>query len=98
MALTAGKGGSRKTERWLSPPGLEALKGRNIHTSVRLFSLQRKTTPSPFEGKGVVALFRNQELLFPVVPDVLDIVVIFHGVDELLHPKPSVSWVFTEKS
>ena len=23
--------------------------------------------------------------LFPVVPDVLDIVVIFHGVDELLH-------------
>ena len=31
-------------------------------------------------------------LLFPVVPDVLDIVVIFHGVDELLHPKPSVSW------
>ena len=24
-------------------------------------------------------------LLFPVVPDVLDIVVIFHGVDELLH-------------
>ena len=26
------------------------------------------------------------------MPDVLDIVVIFHGVDELLHPKPSVSW------
>ena len=25
------------------------------------------------------------KLLFPVVPDVLDIVVIFHGVDELLH-------------
>ena len=26
-----------------------------------------------------------QELLLPVVPDVLHIVIIFHGVDELLH-------------
>ena len=25
------------------------------------------------------------KLLFPVVPDVLDIVIIFHDVDELLH-------------
>ena len=25
------------------------------------------------------------KLLFPVVPDVLDVIVIFHGVDELLH-------------
>ena len=24
-------------------------------------------------------------LLFPVVPDVLHVVIIFHGVDELLH-------------
>jgi len=30
-------------------------------------------------------------LLFPVVPDVLHIVVIFHDVDELFHSKPSVS-------
>ena len=30
-------------------------------------------------------------LLFPVVPDVLDIVIIFHDVDELFHSKPSVS-------
>ena len=34
-----------------------------------------------------------KELLFPVVPDVLDIIVVFHGVDELFHPKPSVSGV-----
>lgn len=34
VALAAGKGGSRKTERWLPPPGLSALKRRNIqHTS-----------------------------------------------------------------
>jgi hypothetical protein len=31
------------------------------------------------------------ELLFPVVPDVLDIVIFFHDVDELFHSKPSVS-------
>ena len=31
VALTAGKGGSRKTEQWLSPPGLAALKGWNNH-------------------------------------------------------------------
>ena len=30
-------------------------------------------------------MHRNANLLFPVVPDVLDVVVIFHGVDELLH-------------
>ena len=36
-------------------------------------------------------LQRNDFLLFPVVPDVLDIVIIFHDVDELFHPKPSVS-------
>ena len=30
-------------------------------------------------------LHRNANLLFPVVPDVLNVVVIFHGVDELLH-------------
>ena len=29
--------------------------------------------------------------LFPVVPDILYIVVIFHDVDELFHSKPSVS-------
>jgi hypothetical protein len=32
-----------------------------------------------------------QLFLLPVVPDVLHIVVIFHDLDELLHPKPSVS-------
>ena len=30
-------------------------------------------------------LLRFMELLFPVVPDVLHIVVIFHDVDELFH-------------
>ena len=43
------------------------------------------------ENSGI-CFWNIQKLLFPVVPDVLDIVVIFHGVDELLHPKPSVSW------
>ena len=45
MALTAGKGGSRKTERWLSPPGLGALKRRNIHlaeNAIRPFVVGRK--------------------------------------------------------
>ena len=36
------------------------------------------------ENSGI-CFWNVQELLFPVVPDVLDIVVIFHGVDELLH-------------
>ena len=30
-------------------------------------------------------MHRNANLLFPVVPDVLHVIVIFHGVDELLH-------------
>ena len=30
-------------------------------------------------------MFAYGELLFPVVPDVLHIVVIFHDVDELFH-------------
>ena len=30
-------------------------------------------------------LQRNVFLLVPVVPDVLDVIVVFHGVDELLH-------------
>ena len=44
--------------------------------------------------KGVIPLLK---LLFPVVPDVLDIVVIFHDVDELFHSKPSVSGGNQEK-
>jgi len=36
-------------------------------------------------------LQRNDFLLFPVVPDVLHIVIFFHDVDELFHSKPSVS-------
>ena len=31
------------------------------------------------------------KLLFPVVLDVLDVVIIFHDVDELFHSKPSAS-------
>ena len=30
-------------------------------------------------------------LFFPVVPHILDIVVVFHDVQQLLHSKPSVS-------
>ena len=47
--------------------------------------------PRCFERNSGVYAQLIQELLFPVVPNVLDIVVIFHGVDELLHEKPSVS-------
>ena len=35
--------------------------------------------------KRLLPGFEYQELLLPVVPDVLHIVIIFHGVDELLH-------------
>jgi len=31
------------------------------------------------------------------VPDVLHIVILFHDVDELFHPKPSVSGDYREK-
>lgn len=37
VALPAGKGGSPKTEQWLSPPGLGALRGRNIHYISKIF-------------------------------------------------------------
>ena len=33
----------------------------------------------------------QQTPLFPVVPDILDIVVVFHDVQQLFHSKPSVS-------
>jgi hypothetical protein len=38
------------------------------------------------------------QLRFPVVLDVLHIVVIFHDLDELFRPKPLVSWRISEKS
>ena len=49
----------------------------------------RRDAPADFD----MPKYGQRNLLFPVVPDVLDVVVVLHGVDELLHPKPSVSWV-----
>jgi len=42
VALTAGKGGSRETERWLSPPGLGALRARNIHFAKKWVNIDVK--------------------------------------------------------
>jgi len=47
-----------------------------------------KTPPAALLAAGGYCI---QKLLFPVVPDVLDIVILFHDVDELVHSKPSVS-------
>ena len=44
-----------------------------------------KNHPFTVVRKRVIGISIIRKLLFPVVPDVLDIVVIFHDVDELFH-------------
>ena len=48
------------------------------------FSRNTKIPLFCIENSGI-CFWNVLGLLFPVVPDVLHIVVIFHGIDELLH-------------
>jgi len=59
MALTAGKGGSRKTERWLSPPGLDALRRRNTHDKRCSTNPVRKTIKERYESDKIFKEMRS---------------------------------------
>ena len=62
---------------WIGGDGVKA--GIPVEAGSRYdFSLEVR-------GEIPKATINIQELLFPVVPDVLHIVVIFHNVDELFH-------------
>ena len=70
MALAAGKGGSRKTERWLSPPGLPALGGRNIHDSSDIL---KKVIALPEKYKSTVILYYYDDYSVDEISKILKI-------------------------